>query len=1588
MAKTPIGLEPVVGSLTSSKKREYRVTNRLQEGKRPLYAVVFNFIDSRYFNVFATIGGNRVTIYQCLEGDQKDESFYTVSWACSVDGAPFVVAGDINGIIRVIDASNEKIHKSFVGHGDSINEIRTQPLKPSLIVTASKDESIRLWNGHTGICILIFAGAGGHRNEVLSVDFHPSDIYRIASCGMDNTIKIWSMKDVNKLSDVMIARRSSGLMLRNHSCDRYSFKIPNKICTIPLFLASIHSNYVDCNRWHGDFILSKMSYFKCYFKVVVVTGKMSEKGRERYRELVTGRSSSDKEWTVFVDNLSKRVTRRELREIFNIYGRVLRVFIPSFMVKPNYKSSTFAFVQYAMEEGCRRAIQNVNGTLIDGKRVSVGVAKYKKERRRAIDDKSSKWKEVVNVEERAEHDRAGIKGGQNLKANGLRNVWEMHIPSEDSSWVKNSLTGVLKYPLQSDMVKKALAKEGYEVKIVSWGYVRNAYIVIFSSNEDFLKAWSNIREKLFLWFKWLSPLLNEGVPLAYCLVELVGLPFLSWSVPFLEKLARRWGEHVSIMEETKNRDDLSSARLLLRCNKFQAGTRDELLKYSVDGSSDDYSKEDEGVSSEKEEDKWEKLAEEVWSKVDTWLQQGQESGRDYAGLGLRKEVDQLHSAQSDSNGESSSPVSKLIPAGTAKRIMRKARVVNLLIVFMHVCQLGVHPVVGEKERLIRTKDRRQMKADIFSRVLQNIGELDRKGYHCSIDVQKTSNVPLICSNHSESLAAASYTASRTRFNERRKRRTLISEALEMVNISTASSSHFSKLLEEAMATWEVCQMLGRREKSLAVARQVKKFKPAMIFIQESKLDQCHASIIRRIGGNLLKGVMVSPAQGSKGGLIICMGGDFNVYLVPEVKQGRSQNWHAIETLRSFVQEANLMDLPMLGGTFTWCSNRELPTWVRLDRFLICGRFLNSFPRISQCFLPKSISDHNSVLLEDVSHNWAPEPFRFFNFMLEEKRFDDLVEGCVVDEKKKRNRGGIFRLLQNAKKMIRNWHGSSHLGADSISLLEVKINDLEGGMLSTGEWDQLIELKNELWRLLRIEESIWWQNSRNRWIINGDKNTRFFHLSAMKRNSVNTIHSLKIEGVVISEPVKIKNSVYEFFRTAYNTKAALEVEGLEFDFMKISAAQRAYMEEEFTEQEVWNAISSSDSAKAPGPDGFTMGFYKKYCKHLKEHIMEFFSNFFEGKEWVHRVNHAFITLIPKKGNPEIIEDYRPISLVGSLYKILSKVLSKRLISCVKDIISPNQFVFIPGRQLLECACVANEGIDSWRKQGLKGVVFKVDFSRAYDTVEWQIVIRLMKEMGFGDRWCSWITQCISTTSISVLLNGYPTEEFLNDKGLRQGCSLSPILFNVVGELLHKMLTKVVDLGLLQGLAFPLDLPSLLSSWSDLRPTSVIWKFIPGGSLIGDPSLADSISASKELLRPVCWWIPPPVDFFKLNVDGAFSRVGRVAGIGGLLRDWNRVTLISFSENVGPSHPYLAELKAIKRDIDIFVSLEWLLKGRLIIESDCKLVVDWIKDQALVPVFLSNFVKEIVSIVSFRNFIVRWIPRSCNCEAGKLAKEGIG
>ncbi|GMJ04378.1 hypothetical protein HRI_004107000 [Hibiscus trionum] len=133
----------------------------------------------------------------------------------------------------------------------------------------------------------------------------------------------------------------------------------------------------------------------------------------------------------------------------------------------------------------------------------------------------------------------------------------------------------------------------------------------------------------------------------------------------------------------------------------------------------------------------------------------------------------------------------------------------------------------------------------------------------------------------------------------------------------------------------------------------------------------------------------------------------------------------------------------------------------------------------------------------------------------------------------------------------------------------------------------------------------------------------------------------------------------------------------------------------------------------------------------------------------------------------------------------------------SIISKTQFAFIPGRHLTDCSFIANEGINYLRKKNLKGAMFKIDFQRAYDSIDCSFWMFVMRKMGFGKRWCAWILKCISTASISILVNGSPTPQFSVAKGLRQGCSLSPLLFNLVGEALHLLLEKGAGVRLFSG-----------------------------------------------------------------------------------------------------------------------------------------------------------------------------------------------
>ena len=196
-------------------------------------------------------------------------------------------------------------------------------------------------------------------------------------------------------------------------------------------------------------------------------------------------------------------------------------------------------------------------------------------------------------------------------------------------------------------------------------------------------------------------------------------------------------------------------------------------------------------------------------------------------------------------------------------------------------------------------------------------------------------------------------------------------------------------------------------------------------------------------------------------------------------------------------------------------------------------------------------------------------------------------------------------------------------------------------------------------------------------------------------------------------------------------------------------------------------------------------------------MRMFKEFFETGEFVKNLNTTFLVLVPKKGGAEELKDFRPISLVGSLYKLIAKVFANRLKRVMHGLINRAQNAFVEGRQIMDASLLANEVIDTLLKRKEKWILCKIDIEKAYDQINWNCIIKVLQKMGFGAKWVKWIKRCTSTTSFSVLINGSPTGFFNSSRGLRQGDPLSLYLFVIGMEVFSILVDKATFGGFLSG-----------------------------------------------------------------------------------------------------------------------------------------------------------------------------------------------
>lgn len=193
-----------------------------------------------------------------------------------------------------------------------------------------------------------------------------------------------------------------------------------------------------------------------------------------------------------------------------------------------------------------------------------------------------------------------------------------------------------------------------------------------------------------------------------------------------------------------------------------------------------------------------------------------------------------------------------------------------------------------------------------------------------------------------------------------------------------------------------------------------------------------------------------------------------------------------------------------------------------------------------------------------------------------------------------------------------------------------------------------------------------------------------------------------------------------------------------------------------------------------------------------------TDFISSSTTIQQLNSTQIVLVPKVANPELLTQYRPISLCNYSYKILSKVLANRLNPLLQVIISPNQNAFVPTQQIQDNILVAHEVFHylKLRKSTKKfemGV--KLDMNKAYDRVECDFLRAVMAKLGFADVWIQLIINCVKSVRFAVVINGKPGRYFSLSLGIRQGDPISPYLFLMINEVLFLLIKHVCDAKLI-------------------------------------------------------------------------------------------------------------------------------------------------------------------------------------------------
>jgi hypothetical protein len=537
--------------------------------------------------------------------------------------------------------------------------------------------------------------------------------------------------------------------------------------------------------------------------------------------------------------------------------------------------------------------------------------------------------------------------------------------------------------------------------------------------------------------------------------------------------------------------------------------------------------------------------------------------------------------------------------------------------------------------------------------------------------------------------------------------------------------------------------------------------------------------------------------------ILC--GDFNCVIDNEadIINGEYHSLNTIEKFNNIVHCNDLVDtwrsFHPESKEFTWSKKNPFVA-RRLDYIFSSSCLFDKI--IEATIVSVSMSDHRGCLikihLNDVVH--GPGYWKFNNSLLEDTKFvtemnELIANSTIIVEDDPVMQWELLKIkikdfsTSYSKLKCNEQRNRSIRLNNELNELDVKLS-ADPSCVETQQKRENVKLQLEIMEQHAAHSAQ--IRARVKWIENGEKNTKFFLNLEKSRANSKILTSVKDEtGRTVTKQEEILQVQKNYFKNLYRKRIKpddmqdrIEVFLNNVNVPKLSQEQKNDCEGKITTDEILKALKELKNGSSPGNDGITIEFIKMFWNYLHKLLTASFNHSFSTGNLSITQNKAVIVLIHKGKDLQRCElnNWRPISLTNSDYKLLAKCLALRLSRVVRDIVNSDQVGYIKGRRVSSLLRLVDDVTDQLNVLDKPGILLAVDYTKAFDSISKDFMVSAFEKFGFGPDFLRWINILMFDSKSCISYCGWLSEYFEVRSGVRQGCPFSPLAFVVALEIL--------------------------------------------------------------------------------------------------------------------------------------------------------------------------------------------------------------